>query len=83
MAMYCAMVMRHLNFAQKRTKNDATNNKIIVGESDQCINWNINSWFLEAKIVQEPMYRIKTKRSMDEYREFDKYMKTGNDSNAI
>ena len=81
--MYCATVMPHLILAKTRTEDDASNNKTIARRLDQWINWGIDSLFLEAKAIQERMSRTKAKRSVDEYKECDKYMSTGKLSNAI
>ena len=81
--MYCAMMMPHLIFASTRTKVDASNNKAIARRSDQWIKWDIDSLFLEAKIIQERMSRIKAKRSVDVCKVFNKYMSTERNSNAI
>ena len=75
--MYCAMVLPHLILAITRTEDDASNNKTIARQLDQWIKWDIDSLFLEAKTIQERISRTKAKRSVDEYKEFDKYMSTG------
>ena len=76
-AMYCVMVMPHLILTRTRTENHASN-KTILRRLDQ---WD--TLFLEAKAIQEHMTRTKAKGSVDEYKEFDKYMSTGKISNAI
>ena len=76
-AMYCSMVMPHLILARTRTEVDAVNNKTIARRLHQWIKWDIDSLFLEAKAIQERMSSTKAKRSVDEYKEFDKYLSTG------
>ena len=45
--------------------------------------WDIDSLFFEAKAIKERMSRTKTKRYVDEYKEYNKYMSTGKISIAI
>ena len=61
-AMYCEMVMPHLNLARTRTEDEASNNKINARRLDQWIKWDIESLFLEAKVIQECMSRTNAKR---------------------
>ena len=75
--MYCAMVMPHLILARTRTVDYASYNKTIARQLDQWIKWDIDSMFLKAKTIQERMSKTKTKRSVDDYNEYDKYMLTG------
>ena len=77
------MVMPHLILASKRTKDDNSNNKTITRWLDHWIKCHIDCLFLEAKTIQELMSRTKTKRSVDEYKKFDKHMSTGKISHAI
>ena len=80
--MYCAMVLPHLILAITRTEDDASNNKTIARQLDQWIKWDIRSLFLEANAIQERMNRTKAKRSVGEYKKFDKYMSLEKISNA-
>ena len=82
-AMYWAMMMPHLILASTGTEVDASNNKAIARRSDQWIKWDIDSLFLESKIVQERMSRTKAKRSVDVCNVFNKYLSTERNSNGI
>ena len=81
--MYCAMVISHLILAKTKTKDDASNNKTIARRLDQWVKLDIDSLFFEAKAMKERMSRTKTKRYVDEYKEYNKYMSTGKNSIAI
>ena len=71
-AIYCPMVMPHLILARTRMEDDAAYNKTVAGRLDQWIKWDIDSLFLETKVIQERMSRTKAKQSVDEYKKFDK-----------
>ena len=74
--MYCAMVIPHLILAKTKTKDDASNNKTIARRLDQWVKLDIDSLFFGAKAMKERMSRTKTKRYVDEYKEYNKYMST-------
>ena len=81
--MYCAMVVPHLILAKTRTEDGASNNKIIARRLDRWVRWDIYSLFFEAKPIKKRMSRTKTKRYVDEYKEYKKNMSTGRISIAI
>ena len=76
------MVMPLLILERTRAEDEASNNKTIARRLSQWIKWDIGSLFLEAKAIQDGMSRTKAKRSVEEYKEFDKYTSTANTSNA-
>ena len=81
--MYCAMVILNFILANTRTEDDASNNKTIARRLDQWVKWDIDSLFFEAKAIKERRCKTKTKRYVDEYKEYNKYMSTRKISIAI
>ena len=82
-AMICTMIMPHLLLATSKSETDASITKKLSRRLDLWIRCKFDSFFVEAKALQERLYKLYRKREMDEFNALDKQIESGTISNAL
>ena len=83
--MICTMIMPHLLLARSKCENGALIAKTLSRMFKMLI-WfwcNFDDLFVETKALQDRLKNINRKREVDEYKAFDKQMKSGKISNTL
>ena len=82
-AMIFTMIMPFLLLASCKTENDASINKNLSRSLDQSIKFKFYDLFIEAKALQERLWKLNRKREVHEFKAFDKQMESGKISKAL